>query len=137
MPSLVARPLVARSSAQASPRPASSPWFSWLAGGARSSSGRYLVLPRAPARTLARHDLAAQEQLAAPDSPRLPSLERACEARHPRRAAPAQELRALHVRRGLGEEQVRVVRAGKLVTAWHPGDRGRDGSGGLGRLDNR
>jgi hypothetical protein len=39
------------------------------------TSGGYLVLPRSTARTLARDDNALNEQLAAPDAPRLAPIE--------------------------------------------------------------
>jgi hypothetical protein len=93
---------------------------------AAAGSGRYFVLPGPSAWPLARHDLAAQEQLTAPDSPRLPALQRTSEARHPRWAAPAQVLSALHVLWRLGEEQVRVVRARQHAATWYPSDRHRE-----------
>jgi hypothetical protein len=99
-------------------------------------SGRYFVLPGPSAWPLAWHDLATKEQLAAPDSPGLPALERTSEARHPRWAAPAQVLSALHVLWRLGEEQVRVVRAWQHAASGYPGDRHRDADVLPGRRDS-
>ena len=67
-------------------------------------------------RSLARHDCAAQEELAAPDSPRLPPLPCSGQAGGPPRALPAQSLGRLHVIRQLGEEQPRFIRAGQVRT---------------------
>src|ERR1700746_544453 len=77
-------------------------------------SGRDFCLPRTPPWALARHDLAAQEQLAAPDSPRLPALYGAGEARDPDGAPSAQGLGGLNVGWGFCEEQVRLVHAGQV-----------------------
>src|SRR5262244_3650677 len=82
-------------------------------GGARSS-GRDFCLPRTPPGALARHDLAAQEQLAAPDSPRLTALQGAGEARDPDSAPTAHGLGGLNVGWGLREEQVRLLHAGQV-----------------------
>ncbi len=68
-----------------------------LAGPGRS--GCDLGLPRTPSRPFARHDLAAQEELAAPDSPGLAALNRTSQAGDPCRAAPAECLGVLHVLR--------------------------------------
>src|SRR5215831_15665686 len=65
------------------------------AGAGAWRSGRDFRLPRAPPGALARHDLAAQEQLAAPDSPRLTALHGAGEARDPDGAPMAQGLGGL------------------------------------------
>jgi len=85
-----AQALAGRTGRAHCPRPASTP---------AARSGRYLGLARAPARPFARHDLAAQEQLTAPDAPWLTPLDRAGKAGDPCRAAPAQRLGALHVLR--------------------------------------
>src|SRR5271165_5543694 len=67
-----------------------------------------------PARALARHDRAAHQQLAAPDAPGLPALERTGQAGQPGLAAPAHRLGRLHVLGRLGEEQLWVLRARKI-----------------------
>src|SRR5215470_11649309 len=77
----------------------------WAAGGL----GSHLALARASARPLARHDDAGDEQLAAPDAPRLPALESAGEAVSADGAGPAQRLRVLDVGWRLGEPEFRVV----------------------------
>src|SRR5215469_12651261 len=77
-------------------------------------SGGDFCLPRTPPWALARHDLAAQEQLAAPDSPRLPALHGAGEARDPDGAPSAQGLGGLNVGWGFCEEQVRLFYAGQV-----------------------
>src|SRR5690606_26084274 len=81
----------------------------WISG-----SGRDRVLARAAARTLARHDRAAKDQLAAPDAPRLGALQRALEAGLLDRAPGAERLGELDVLRRLGEPQVRVGTTGDL-----------------------
>src|SRR5690348_7197604 len=87
----------------------------WALAGARAwPSGRDFRLPRAPPGALARHDLAAQEQLAAPDSPRLTALDGAGEARDPHGAPTAQGLGGLNVGWGFCEEQVRLIDAGQV-----------------------
>src|SRR6516164_6544680 len=53
---------------------------------------RDVFLARAPPRPLARNDRAAQQQLSAPDAPRLAPLECAFEAAGPRPAAAAERL---------------------------------------------
>src|ERR1700760_2469222 len=63
------------------------------------------------ARPLAGHDRAAQQQLAAPDSPRLTPLEGALESGRADPAVLAERLGRLHVGGCLGEKQLRVVRA--------------------------
>ena len=78
--------------------------------------GSHVRLAWASPRPLARHDRAAQEELAAPDSPELPPLQRSGEAGGPRRALPAESLGRLHVIRRLGEEQLRVICAGQVRT---------------------
>src|ERR1700729_2068704 len=92
-------------------------------------SGRYLGLPRPAARALAGHDLAPQEELAAPDAPGLIPLDRTGQAGQPARAGPAERLRVLHVIRGLGEEQLRVRGTGQPLAGR------RRGHGGRGRQD--
>ena len=85
--------------------------------GASLAGGRlrgHVGLARTPARTLARHDRAAHQQLAAPDTPGLPALKRACQAGDPGPASPAHGLRLFHVLRRLCEEQLRVPNAGKI-----------------------
>jgi hypothetical protein len=67
-------------------------------------------------RSLARHDRTAQEELAAPDAPGLPPLQRSGEAGGPRRALPAQNLGPLHVIGRLSEEQFRGICAGQVRT---------------------
>src|SRR5580704_12445320 len=71
-------------------------------------------LDRTAASTLMRHDRAADQQLAAPDTPGLAALERAGQARDPGPASPAHRLRPLHILRRLGEEQLRILPAGKI-----------------------
>jgi hypothetical protein len=90
--------------------------------------GSHVRLARASPRSFARHDRAAQEQFAPPDSPGLPPLQRSGEAGGPRRALPAQGLGQLHVIRRLGEEQLRVICAGQLRTGTR--DRQRRGESG-------
>src|SRR5215472_13692026 len=75
----------------------------------RGGSGRDLILARTPARPLARDDLAAQEQLSAPDAPWLPALDGAGQAPVPDRAVGTQRLGELHVVGRLGEEQVGIA----------------------------
>ena len=77
-------------------------------------SGGHPGLARTSARTLARHDRAAQQQLAAPDTPGLPARERTGQAVDPGPASPAHGLRQLHILRRFGEEQLRVLRARKI-----------------------
>ena len=74
----------------------------------RTRSGSNLGLARTAARPLARHDDALDEELAAPDTPRLPTLEGAGEAGGADGAVGAQGLGVLDVSRRLGEEQLRV-----------------------------
>src|SRR5215468_3200338 len=88
------------------------------------SSGRDFCLPRAPPGALARHDLAAQEQLAAPDSPRLPALQGAGEASDPDSTPTAQGLGGLNVGWGFCEEQVRLIHAGQVGGGVRRGDLG-------------
>jgi hypothetical protein len=78
--------------------------------------GSHVRLAGPAPRSLARHDRAPQEELAAPDAPGLPPLQRSGEAGGPRRALPAQSLGRLHLIRRLGEEQLRVIRAGQVRT---------------------
>jgi len=76
--------------------------------------GSHVRLARTSPRSLARHDRAAQEELAAPDSPGLPPLPCSGEAGGPRGALPAESLGRLYVIRRLGEEQLRVICAGQV-----------------------
>src|SRR5215468_3675533 len=73
------------------------PIYRWL--------GSYIRLAWPSPRSLARHDRAAQEELAAPDSPRLSPLQCSGQAGGPPRALPAQSLGRL-----------RVIRAGQVRT---------------------
>jgi hypothetical protein len=68
-----------------------------------------LVLAGTAAWPLAGDHRSLEEQLSAPDAPRLTSFESTGEAEVPHRAVPAQCLGELDVGRGLGEPQVRVV----------------------------
>ena len=63
------------------------------------------------------HDDALDEQLAAPDAPRLLTVQRAGEALGERRALPAQGLGELDVSRALGEPELCVVLATRDVSA--------------------
>jgi hypothetical protein len=94
----------------------------------RPRLGSHVRLARASPRSFARHDRAAQEQFAPPDSPGLPPLQRSGEAGGPRRALPAQGLGQLHVIRRLGEVQLRVICAGQVRTGTR--DRQRRGESG-------
>src|SRR4029077_4786221 len=71
-------------------------------------------LARTPTWALPRHDRAADQQLATPDTPGLPALERTGQAGQPGLTAPAHRLGGLHVLGRLGEEQLRVLRARKI-----------------------
>src|ERR671914_259320 len=75
--------------------------------GRRAGVGRG-VLPRPAARPLPRNDHTAHEQFAAPNAPRLPTLERAGQASTPDRAVDAQRLGELDVGGRLSEEKLRV-----------------------------
>src|SRR5690606_12561165 len=66
------------------------------------------VLPRTAPRPLPRHHDTGHEQLAAPDTPRLPPLQSTREALLTDRAVEAECLRRLDVCRGLGEEDFRI-----------------------------
>jgi len=87
--------------------------------GARWSGG-HLRLAGAATRPLAGHDDTRDEQLAAPDAPGLPALQRTGEAGQPDGAVRAQRLGVLDVRRALREEELgglgpaRDRRAGSL-----------------------
>src|SRR6478609_9971099 len=74
-----------------------------------AGSGSHGVLARTAAWPLASHDGALDEQLPAPDSPRLLALEGAGEALDARRAEPAERLGELDVLGSLGEPELRVV----------------------------
>ena len=71
-------------------------------------------LARAATGTLARDDHALHQQFAAPDAPGLSAPERTGQAADPGPASPAQRLCLLRVLRGLGEEQLRFLQAGKI-----------------------
>src|SRR5215467_15341478 len=60
-------------------------------------SSRHVVLTRPAAPALPRNDLAADEQFSSPDTPRLPALHGAGQARGPDRAVAAQRLRKLNI----------------------------------------
>jgi hypothetical protein len=70
---------------------------------------RGLVLAGPATRALAGDHHSVEEQLTAPDAPRLTPLEGSGETLGPDRAVPAQGLRELDVAGRLGEVQVRVV----------------------------
>src|ERR1700759_5654175 len=95
-----------------------------------TSTGAGLGRPaglRGPAtRTLVRHDRAAHQQLAAPDSPWLPAAERARQAGDPGPAAPAQSLRLLHILRRFGEEQLRCLETWEIPPRRERGSRAVD-----------
>ena len=76
--------------------------------GSRSGGG---ILPRTTPAPLARHDGAVDDQLAAPDSPGLSSLERPRKALLPYWALSAERLGQLDLLRPLGEPELRVVLA--------------------------
>src|SRR5215470_10882433 len=80
-------------------------------------------LARTPPWALTRHDRAAYQQLAAPDTPGLPALERTGQASQPGLASPAHRLGRLHVLGRLSEEQFRVLRARKIHAHRERGDR--------------
>jgi len=63
----------------------------------RIGSGSYVVLTWPAASALAGHDLAADEQLSSPHTPRLPALDRTGQARRPDGAVAAQRLGKLNV----------------------------------------
>src|SRR5690606_25286230 len=69
-----------------------------------------LLLARTSPSPLGRHDLAADEHLAAPDAPRLGALDGTGEAGLADRAAAAQRLGELDVRLPLREPEVGVLR---------------------------
>src|SRR5215472_762015 len=71
-------------------------------------SGREARLARAAPGPLAGNDGSVEEQLAAPDAPRLTTAKRVGQAGRPYRAVPAQRLRPGHVLGRLGEEQIRI-----------------------------
>jgi len=73
------------------------------------------VLTRTAARTLAGDHYSLKEELTAPDAPGLSPLERAGQAQGLDRAIRAQSLRVLHVRGGLGEEELRVVHSARQL----------------------
>src|SRR5690349_16143509 len=77
-------------------------------------------LARTPTRALARHDRAADQQLATPDTPGLPALERTGQAGQPGLTAPAHRLGGLHVLGRLGEELLRVLRVRKILAHRDP-----------------
>src|SRR6478609_10965473 len=80
---------------------------------ASQGSGGHGVLARTAAGSLPRDDGALDEQLPAPDAPRLLALESAGEALDPRGAEPAEGLGELDVLRSFGEPQLRVVVAAR------------------------
>ncbi|GAA2929228.1 hypothetical protein GCM10020221_26290 [Streptomyces thioluteus] len=100
------------------------------------------VLARAATGALAGHDDALDEELAAPDAPRLATVLGAGEAGLAQRAGLAERLGVLHVRRRLGEEDLRVVAAARdrgaqvLDRVVEVGERGQGGQGVL-RGDGR
>src|SRR5947209_5613238 len=78
-----------------------------------------VVLARTATRTLACDDDAALEDLAAPDAPRLPTLQRAGEARKAGGAPVAERLGLFEFGRCLGEPEVCVLHAaGHVVRAF-------------------
>src|SRR6185437_8271412 len=83
-------------------------------------------LARTSAGALARHDRAAHQQLAAPDTPGLPALERTGQAGQPGLTAPAHRLGRLHVLGRLGEVQLRVFRAREVESSRERGGRAGD-----------
>ena len=82
-----------------SPGPAPSLMLPAPPGRSRCHRLRQRVLARTPPGTLARHDDTADEQLTAPDAPRLVPLQGAGQAGLLQRAVPAQRLRRLDVTR--------------------------------------
>ena len=77
-----------------------------------------VVLAGTAARPLAGDDHATLEDLAAPHSPRLPTLDGAGEAGEAGRAVPAQVLGPLQIGRRLGEPEIGVLHAaGDVVRA--------------------
>src|SRR5262249_6922514 len=97
-----------------------SSWKSLRQRGARRRSCGHLavVLAGTPPRTLAGDDLPAFEDLPAPDSPGLATLEGAGEAGESGPALPAVLLGLFQIGRGLGEPEIRVLdSAGHVVGA--------------------
>src|SRR3954468_24533010 len=82
-----------------------------------------LVLAGTATRTLAGHDDALDEELSAPHTPRLATLEGAVEAECADRAVDTESLRELHVARRLGEPQLRVVHPARKARLVHPAGR--------------
>src|SRR3954447_17870862 len=74
-----------------------------------------VLLAGTTARPLARNHGATLEDLAAPDPPRLASLDCAGEALGAQRALRAERLRELEVGRRVGEPQIWVVRPARQV----------------------
>src|SRR4051794_13217414 len=74
-----------------------------------------VFLARAATRTLARHDCAPLEDLAAPDAPRLPALDGAGEAGQTCRAVPAETFGHLELGRTVGEPEFTVLHSAGQV----------------------
>ena len=94
-----------------SPGPAPSLMLPAPPGRSRRHRLRQRVLARTSPGTLPRHDDAADEQLTAPDTPRLVPFQGAGQAGLLQRAVPAQGLRHFDITRRLGEPEIRVVQS--------------------------
>src|SRR5580693_9448894 len=90
--------------------------------------GGHVDLAGASAGTLARDDHAGDQQFTAPDTPRLSAPERPGQAGHPDPAALAQGFGLLYILRRLGEEQLRVLAAGKIRAHQERGTRSHAGT---------